>query len=341
MKALVCHGPHDLRLTEVPTPEPAAGELLVRVEAGGVCGSDLHYYHAGGFGAVRIREPMVLGHEVAGTICAAGEGADASRVGERIAINPSRPCGHCSYCAKAMFNHCENMRFYGSAMPFPHIQGAFSEYLAIDARQAAPVGDVSVHHGAMAEPFSVGLHATQRAGGVAGKRVLITGCGPIGVLCVLAARVGGAREIVATDLVDSALGTARAIGADTALNARDDDALGAYAKGKGTFDVVIEASGTEPALATALATVRAGGTLVQLGIGGDANVPMTTLVAKEVSMVGSFRFHEEFDWAASLIASGRVDLSPVLSDVFSADEAVAAFEHASDRSKAMKVQITF
>jgi L-idonate 5-dehydrogenase len=342
MKALVCHGPRDLRVTDVPVPEPGPEQLLVKVQAGGVCGSDLHYYQDGGFGAIRIREPMVLGHEVAGTIVGAGKDGNAAREGERIAINPSRPCGHCNYCKEARFNHCLNMRFYGSAMPFPHIQGAFSEFLVIDESQAAPVGStVDIHHAAMAEPLSVALHALRQAGNVGGKRVLVTGCGPIGILCIVAARFYGALSVTATDIVDEALVTARAVGAETALNVSDAEILTPYMADKGWFDVVVEASGTSAALASALNVVRPGGTIVQLGLGGDFNIPMNTVVAKEIRLTGSFRFHEEFHWAASLIADGRVDLSPVLSDVFPADQAIEAFEHAGDRTRAMKVQVTF
>jgi len=176
MEALVIHAAGDLRVENLPTPELGAGQLRVRVRCGGICGSDLHYYQHGGFGTVRLKEPMALGHEVSGRIDEIGAGVTGFKLGQRIAISPSRPCGACQYCQKGQHNHCLNMRFYGSAMPFPHIQGAFRESLIIDASQAHAVADdLPLSQAALAEPLSVGLHAITRAGSVFGKRVLVTG----------------------------------------------------------------------------------------------------------------------------------------------------------------------
>ena len=342
MRALVCHGPKDLQIAEISVAEPAAGEVLVNVGAGGICGSDLHYFNHGGFGTVRIREPMVLGHEVAGYVQEVGAGVSEVKPGDRIAINPSRPCGHCEYCKRAQFNQCLNMRFYGSAMPFPHIQGAFASQLVVTESQCELVGgDVSIHHAALAEPLSVALHGVSRAGSLAGKHVLITGCGPIGALCVVAARYLGALSVTVTDLVDEALNVATALGADQVINVRDSDALETFKEDKGWFDVVIEASGTPAALASALEVTRPRGIIVQLGLGGDIALPMNVVVAKELNLRGSFRFHEEFAWAAKLIAEKKLNLDPIVSDVFPFDDAIAAFEHANDRTKSMKVQIAF
>ena len=342
MKALVCHGPKDLRIEDLPSPTPDADEVLVQVGAGGVCGSDLHYYNHGGFGAVRIREPMILGHEVAGVVAAVGANVKHVAPGETVAINPSRPCGNCMYCHRAQFNQCLNMRFYGSAMPFPHIQGAFAEQLVVSQAQCEQVGaDTSVHHAAMSEPLSVALHALTRAGSLAGKHVLVIGCGPIGALCVVAARYLGALTVTAADLVDGALSVARQLGADRTLNASQDDVMDEFAADKGYFDVVVEASGSQPGVATALDVAKPRAHIVQLGLGGDISLPMNAVVAKELQLAGSFRFHEEFAWAAKLIREGRVDLAPLLTDIFPAHDAVAAFEHANNRNVAMKVQIAF
>lgn len=342
MKALVCHGPEDLRVEELPSPTLGAHEVLVDVGAGGVCGSDLHYYTHGGFGTVRIREPMILGHEVAGTVSAVGADVTGINVGERIAVNPSRPCGQCDYCKRAEFNQCLNMRFYGSAMPFPHIQGAFAEQLAVLPAQCEPIGaDTSLHHAAMAEPLSVALHAVTRAGSLAGKHVLISGCGPIGAMCVVAARFVGALTITVTELVDAPLEVARALGADETINVATSDALDAFAADKGYFDVVIEASGAQPALLKALEVARPRAAIVQLGLGGDVTLPMNSVVAKELRLLGSFRFHEEFAWAATLIREQRVDLAPLLTDIFPASDPVAAFSRAGERERAMKVQLKF
>ncbi|NUS71474.1 MAG: alcohol dehydrogenase catalytic domain-containing protein, partial [Ensifer adhaerens] len=190
MKAVVIHAAKDLRIEDREPEAPGKGQVEVQIEAGGICGSDLHYYNHGGFGTVRLREPMILGHEVAGTIKALGSGVSALAVGDRVAVSPSRPCAACDYCQRGQQNHCLNMRFYGSAMPMPHIQGAFRQRLVAEAWQCHKIADgVSSNEAAMAEPFAVTLHAVSRAGSLLGKRVLVTGCGPIGALAIIAARV--------------------------------------------------------------------------------------------------------------------------------------------------------
>ncbi|CCQ74473.1 L-idonate 5-dehydrogenase [Magnetospira sp. QH-2] len=343
MKAVVCHGPKDLRIEERELAEAAEDEVTLAIEAGGICGSDLHYYHNGGFGAIRIKEPMILGHEVAGRITTVGGKVQGLSVGDLVAVNPSRPCGECEYCRKALYNHCHEMRYYGSAMRNPHVQGAFSQGLVAKAWQCEKVPEgTSPQEAAFAEPFSVGLHAVNRAGSLIGKRVLVTGTGPIGALVVAAAKLQGALEVVATDVVDEALERARAVGADSTINvATESEKMAAFAAGKGTFDVVIEASGNEAALRSALDVIRPRGRLVQLGLGGDVSIPQNQLVAKEIEWCGAFRFHEEFAWAVKLIGAGRVPLEPLLTGVYPIEDAVAAFEAAGDRHTAMKVQLSF
>ena len=342
MKAIVIHAAHDLRLEERETGKPGPGEVLVAMAAGGICGSDLHYYNHGGFGTVRLREPMILGHEVAGHVEAAGPGVTRVKAGDLVAINPSRPCGSCLYCAQGQFNHCLNMRFYGSAMPFPHVQGAFCSRLVAHENQCEKVAPgVTAGEAAMAEPFSVALHALAQSGGVAGKQVLITGCGPIGALCLIAARHAGAAEIVVSDMAEPALKFARMLGADASLRAAAPEDFEPYARDKGQFDVVLECSGSPAALSAALPVARPRATIVQLGLGGDMTVPMNMLVAKEIGLRGSFRFHPEFARAVALINDRSVDLKPLISATFGMDDAVAAFDMASDRSRAMKVQLKF
>ncbi|MBO0129898.1 L-idonate 5-dehydrogenase [Agrobacterium burrii] len=343
MKAVVIHAAKDLRIEEREAEQPGPGQLEVAIEAGGICGSDLHYYNHGGFGTVRVREPMILGHEVAGTIKALGEGVSGFAIGDRVAVSPSRPCNHCEFCLKGQQNQCLNMRFYGSAMPMPHIQGAFRQRLVAEAYQCHKVRDgISIHEAAMAEPFAVTLHGVNRAGALTDKRVLVSGCGPIGALAIIAARAHGAREIVATDVMDAVLQKALAIGADRVINvASDPDALSAYSANKGYFDVQFEASGNERAVRSGLEALKPRSTVVQLGLGGDVSIPQNMVVTKEIEMKGTFRFHEEFGLAVDFINQRRVDLKPLLTGTFPLEEAVAAFETAGDRSRSMKVQLAF
>ena len=343
MRAIVAHAAKDLRIESVEVAELGADDIRVRIAAGGICGSDLHYYHHGGFGLVRLREPMVLGHEIAGVVEAVGANARRIAVGDRVAINPSRPCNACEFCLEGRQNQCLDMRFYGSAMRFPHVQGAFSEVLVCEEAQAHVVADgVSLGEAAMAEPLAVCLHGARRAGPLLGKTVLVTGSGPIGALCVIAARRAGAAEIVVTDVADGALGFARKVGADATINiAAAPQGLAPYAADKGEFDVMFEASGNEAALRGGLDVVRPGGVIVQLGLGGEMKLPINALVAKEIELRGTFRFHTEFALAVSLIGKGLVDVKPLISATLPFTQAKEAFELATDRNRSMKVQLSF
>ncbi|MEM9043586.1 MAG: L-idonate 5-dehydrogenase [Pseudomonadota bacterium] len=342
MKAIVIHAPKDLRIEEHEPGEPGPGQVSVRLAAGGVCGSDLHYYNHGGFGAVRLKQPMILGHEVAGWIEALGSGVEDLSVGDLVAVSPSRPCGVCKYCLEGLPNHCLNMQFYGSAMPFPHVQGAFREILVAEASQCVPAHGLSAGQAAMAEPLSVCLHAARRAGDMLGKRVLVTGCGPIGALCIMAARRAGAAEIVATDLAPNALAHGEAVGADQVINmGQTPDALDRYSADKGYFEVLFEATGVASALAGGIGAMRPRGVVMQLGLGGDMPVPVQTLTAKELDLRGSFRFHEEFTTAVEMMQKGLIDVSSLITHTIPLDEAEMAFQIANDRSRAMKAQIAF
>jgi len=339
MKAIVAHAAKDLRIEDREIPTPGPGQVRIRMAAGGICGSDLHYYNHGGFGTVRLREPMILGHEVSGYVEAVGPEVDLP-LGTLVAVSPSRPCNACRYCQAGMQNHCENMRFYGSAMPFPHVQGAFREVLVADVAQCAVADGLTPGEAAMAEPLAVVLHAASRAGNLLGQRVLVTGCGPIGMLAILVARAAGAVEVVATDIAPFTLEMARQVGADGTVNVAS-ETLDAYAAGKGHFDVLFECSGVAAALRAAVAALRPGATIVQLGLGGDMALPVQAMTAKELDLRGSFRFHSEFFAAVEMMRSGRLDVAPLITHTVALSDAVAGFDLASDRSQAIKAQIAF
>ena len=342
MKALVIHAAKDLRLEDDAQEEPSAGEVQIKLAMAGICGSDLHYFNHGGFGAIRLKEPMILGHEVAGHITKLGLGVEGFSIGQLVGVSPSRPCYACKYCREGLFNQCLNMRFYGSAMPFPHIQGAFREMLVADAKQCVSAEGLSAGEAAMAEPLAVTLHATRRAGEMLGKSVLVTGCGPIGLLAILAARRAGADLVVAVDITDFTLTMAKKLGADFALNtATSPDALDKYKAEKGTFDILYECSGAQAALVSAIGAMRPGGTILQLGLGGDMTLPMIAITTKELSLKGSFRFHSEYATAMSLMKKGLINVKPLITHTVGLQQARQGFELANDRSKALKVQIAF
>lgn len=348
MTNLACrlYAAHDLRIETLPEPNPASPSgvdmAVVSVARGGICGSDLHYYHSGGFGPVRVREPIVLGHEAVGTVEFAPEGSGLA-VGQLVALSPSRPCNACEFCKAGQQRHCLDMRFNGSAMRVPHEQGFFRNRLAHPVAQCLPVAEgVDAGAAAGAEPLAVCLHALSMAPDLKDRRILITGAGPIGAICTALARLRGAAEIVVTDVQDFTLEIAARLGADRIVNvARDPDGLADYAAAKGRIDVVLECSANPHAIAQAIGVTRPQGTLVQIGVGGTVPLPLNLIVAKELAVFGTHRFDTEFAEAVRMIGAGEVDLSPMVTEVLPAGEARQAFELAGDRAKAVKVQLDF
>ena len=332
----------DLRVLDVPTPQPGPGEVLVRLGAAGICGSDMHYYFHGRVGSFAIREPLTPGHEASGIVAAVGSGVDRVAPGDRVAINPSSPCGHCAGCREGRENLCSNMRFLGSASVFPHVQGMFREYFVMPQRQCVPVRtEASLQEIAMAEPLSVALHSAQRAGNLMGKSVLITGSGTIGCMMVLAARLGGARRIAVTDVVDHPLAVARRVGADEVVRT---DRLAEGTKLSsviGEPDVAFEVSGAAAALTACLETVRRGGVIVQVGTLPVEGVHLLAnlVMQRELDLRGSFRFGNVFDHAVDAIARRLVDVRPVISPSHPLAQAAAAIALARDKTRSMKVHL--
>lgn len=341
MQSVVLHEPLDLRIEKRVRPTPGPGEVLVRIERGGICGTDLHYYRHGGFGTVRMKEPMTLGHEISGRVEALGPNVSGLAVGTLVAVNPASPCGICKFCRMGEPIHCLDMRFLGSAMRTPHVQGGFSQHLVCRSENAVPLASADLSAGAFAEPLAVCLHAVSEAP-VYGSRILIMGAGPIGSLLVVAARFAGAREIVAVDVRDEPLAYASKVGADRTINiAERAEELEPFAVNKGYFDVVFEAAGQASTVASALQYARPRGTIILVGQGATAELPVSGVVSKELNLRGSFRFDTEFALAVDLIGSRRVDISPLLSNTLPFTEARRAFELAGDKSRSMKVQLDF
>lgn len=344
MLAAVCHGKKDLRIEPVEDAPLAADEVRVAVAFGGICGSDLHYFHRGAVGDFAIREPMTLGHEVSGVVVETGRDVQDLTAGTKAALDPARPCLSCRYCRAGRSNLCTGMRFLGSAARFPHVQGGFAQQLVLRQDQVIPVPDgVDLLRLSTAEPLSVALHAARRAGPLLGRRVIVTGSGPIGLLIARAARLAGAAEVVSTDIEDAALAVARDhMGATGTINVADDpQGLEPFKADGGAFDVAFEASGSAAALGSLFDVVSRGGRIVQVGMlpPGTAPVPVNALQSREIELVGAFRAHDEFRLAVDLIVGGDIDVGPILSGVYPLGQAVAAFERAGDRSRVVKLHL--
>jgi L-idonate 5-dehydrogenase len=338
MLACRIHAKDDLRVEPQDMPAVGAGDVLLKLGAGGICGSDLHYYFEGRNGNFVVREPLIPGHEASAVVAAIGDGVTRVKVGDKVAVSPSHACGRCAYCRQGREQLCEKMRFLGSASLFPHIQGMFREYFVMGERQCYPVaGDISLGELAFAEPLAVGLHAVNRGGDLLGKSVLITGAGTIGCVTVLAARLAGAARVTVSDILDRPLEQAHIVGADVTLHAaRDADALRTP-----QFDVAYEVSGSFAALKTCVAAIRRGGVVVQVGTLPHEPLPFVVneLMAKELDLRGAFRWGIEFDWAVEYLSSRKVDVRPLLSGQYPLAEAVDAFRAAADKNRSTKVQL--
>lgn len=345
MRVCVIHQAQDLRLEEHAIPLVTPHGVLIQVRAGGICGSDLHYYFEGRNGDFAIREPFIPGHEVSGEVAEIGTEVTRIRPGQRVAIHPGRNCGRCFACREGRGNLCRNVFFMGSASRFPHMQGGFADYVLVDESQCYPVSpNLPFATAAFAEPLAVALHAAERAGPMLGRSVLITGAGPIGLLVLLAARRAGAETICITDVLNEPLALARRVGADVTINVgQDSDKLAQEIRRTDGFEVAFEVSGNPAGLATCLEFVRPGATVVQVGTlpAGKFPVAGNLVMAKEIDLRGAMRFDREFEHSVACLDRGLINVTPLLTASVPAEEASAAFDLAKQRDKHSKVQIAF
>ncbi len=314
MRASVLTATRTIEIEERPEPEPRPGEVVVRVSAVGVCGSDIHYYRDGRIGPFIVDAPLVLGHEAAGEVVALGDGVDAHEVGERVSLEPGVPDLTCRLCLEGRYNLCPNMRFFAT----PPIDGAFAEYVAIHQAFAHPVPDgVSDDAAALLEPLSVGLWACRKGAVGPGSRVLINGAGPIGLVSLQAALAFGATEVLVADVNQQRLDVAASSGATATLNVGDvplDDA-GVDA------DVLLECSGVPEATTAALYALRPGGRAVLVGSGShDVALPLMRLQVYELQVSGLFRYANTWPMAIELVASGRIDLDRLVTGHYGLDQ---------------------
>ena len=326
MKAVVVHGAGDVRIDERPRPEPAPGEVLLAMEWGGICGSDIAYWKKGASGTAALTHPLVLGHEVAGRIAAVGAGVTGLAEGEPVTVHPAQLVGRLPERLAGRTNLHPHVRYFGSAAHTPHTDGGVSEFRPVPAAQVRLLpGGVGTESGALAEPLAVALHAVGRVPVLSGRTVLVNGAGPIGALVVAAAKHRGAREVVAADLSAASLGVARRMGADATVDVSRGEALPRDA------DVVFEASGAPAALGPVLRATARGGTLVQVGnLPGTAEpAALGDLVTREITWIGSYRFVDEIDDALRALRDG-LDVSPVISHRFPLDQAAQALAVAAD-----------
>jgi L-idonate 5-dehydrogenase len=340
--AATVYGPEDLRVVDRPLGALASGMVRVAFGAGGICGSDMHYYRHARTGDFVVTSPLVLGHEIAGTIAEINGAAAGLEVGDRVAVNPSRWCGTCRPCKAGRLNLCDNIYFMGSASKTPHMQGGFASVFDAVPAQCVKIPDhVPFRAAALAEPLAVCLHAVGRAGTITGQRGLVLGAGPIGLLTMLVAKRAGLESIAVADIAPAPLAFAKRLGAATTIDgAADAEALSKAARAD-PFDVVFEATGSAAGLASAIMAARRGGTVVQIGNlpGGSIPIPANAVMAKELNLLGTFRFGNEFATAVALISKGEFDVTSIITAERPLTEAPNAVRLALDRSQSMKVML--
>ncbi|GAA1878752.1 L-idonate 5-dehydrogenase [Paeniglutamicibacter psychrophenolicus] len=337
--AVVAHAAGDLRVEAIEVPAPAVHETQIAIAYGGICGSDLHYWSHGAAGESILKAPMVLGHEIVGTVTVAAADGTGPAAGTAVAVHPATPGDTGARYPEERPNLSPGCTYLGSAARYPHTEGAFATTVNLPARmlRALPAG-LSLRDAALAEPAAVAWHAVGRAGDVSGKRVMVIGAGPIGALAVAVLKRAGAAEIIAVDMFDYPLDIAIAAGATATLKADDVEAISAV-----EADVVIEASGNYRGLASAVRGAMRGGRVVMVGLlpSGEQPALISLTITRELELVGSFRFNDEIDQVLTALADGSLDLSAVITHEFDVNDALQAFEVARNSAESGKVLLKF
>jgi L-iditol 2-dehydrogenase len=329
--AAVLYGVRDLRLQQRPVPRLGSDEVLVEIRAVGVCGSDVHYYEHGRIGDFVVDAPLVLGHESSGVIVAIGRDAGHRTVGERVALEPGVPCGRCEQCRHGRYNLCPDVRFFAT----PPVDGTLTRFVAINSDFAHPLpAELSDDAGAMIEPLSVALWANRKAGTAPGARVLVTGAGPIGLLCALVAQASGAADVTLVDVNDSRLAQATTLGVPhTAVAADPSDPA----------DILLECTGVPSVVTEGIGVLRPAGTAVLVGMGPGATqpLPVARIQARELTITGTFRYAGTYPAAIALAAAGRIPLDRLVGARLPIDQAEQALLMGHSNPEILKTIVRF
>jgi len=347
MKAAVMTGLGKIEITDMPIPEPAPGEALVKIECVGICGSDLHYFESGRLGARIIKPPFILGHEACGVVVKTGADVVGIKPGDRVSLEPGRACGRCGFCRSGRYNLCAGVTFFGS----PPTDGVFREYVTHDAALCFPLPDnMTAIEGAMIEPLAVGYYAAlkslERVGATANGRAaaVVTGSGCIGLMTLLSLRALGVPLIYVTDVEQRRLAKALSLGADAAVNVRETDAVAEILRLTGGVgcDLAVETAGAEASAVQAIRMVKKGAVIMLVGQSpdGEIKLPITDAIMKELTFLTIFRYRHVFPAAIAAVSSGAVNARDVVTHVFPFGDIQEAFEqNLRDKANIVKAVI--
>ena len=336
MKVAVMEGIGKMGYTQRPIPVPKADEVLVKLEYVGICGSDMHYYETGAIGDYVVKPPFVLGHEPGGTVVEVGSGITHLKVGDRVALEPGKTCGHCEFCRQGKYNLCPDVVFFAT----PPVDGVFQEYVAHEAALCFKLPEnVSTLEGALIEPLAVGFHAANQGGAHAGQTAVVMGAGCIGLVSMMALKAEGVSRVYVVDVMPKRLEKALELGADGVINGRDEDAVEAVRKltGGAGCDLVIETAGTEITTRQTIHMAKKGAVIVLVGYSktGEITLPMSLALDKELAFKTVFRYRHIYPMAIDAVAAGKVNLKGIVTDIFDFDD----IQNAMDRSVADKASI--
>lgn len=328
MKAAVMNGIGKMGFEEREIPKPKADEVLVKLEYVGICGSDLHYYETGAIGDYVVEPPFVLGHEPGGVVVEVGEHVHHLKVGDRVALEPGKTCGHCEFCKQGKYNLCPDVVFFAT----PPVDGVFQEYVAHEADLCFKLPEnVSTLEGALIEPLAVGFHAAIQGDAHLGQRAVVMGAGCIGLVSMMALKARGVSEVYVVDIMEKRLEKALELGADGVINGAKEDVLKRVQEltnGAG-MDLVVETAGTEITTRQAIHMAKKGSNIVLVGYSktGEMTLPMSLVLDKELTFKTVFRYRHIYPMAIDAVASGKVNLKGIVTDIFTLDEAQKAMDY--------------
>ena len=336
MKVAVMEGIGKMGYTQRSIPTPKADEVLVKLEYVGICGSDMHYYETGAIGDYVVEPPFVLGHEPGGTVVEVGSNVKHLKVGDKVALEPGKTCGHCEFCRQGKYNLCPDVVFFAT----PPVDGVFQEYVAHEAALCFKLPpQVSTLEGALIEPLAVGFHAANQGGAHAGQTAVVMGAGCIGLVSMMALKAEGVSRVYVVDVMQKRLDKALELGADGVINGKDEDAVETVRRltGGAGCDLVIETAGTEITSRQAVHMTKKGATIVLVGYSktGEITLPMSLALDKELTFKTVFRYRHIYPMAIDAVAAGRVNLEGIVTDIFDFDD----IQNAMDKSVTDKANI--